>query len=117
MKKSATNYLREITMASCDYYVLQDLYEAIDTKLEAIASKIEEKEIDFSVDELDIDLDNLEAQLKIANKLKLLDSIGTNIMSEEAQQAAYSSLVNELFGPTSFGVSVPDPMEEEEGEF
>ena len=100
-------------MASCNYHVLNDLYQSIDTKLEDIASKIEGLELDINIDELDLDLDNLEKQLKIANKLQLLDAIGTDIMSEEEQTAAYQSIRNELFSPTVSGGT----MTEEDGEF
>lgn len=88
-------------MASCDYYVLNDIYTAIDEKLTDIAEKIDELDLDVKIDELDIDLDNLETQLKIANKLKLLDSIGTDIMSEQDQAQAYSDLKDELFSSDS----------------
>lgn len=101
-------------MASCDYYVLQSIYEAIDEKLGNVASKIDELDLDVKIDELDIDLDNLEAQLKIANKLKLLDAIGTDIMTESAQQAAYETLVDELFSSATIS---GDSMTEEDGEF
>ena len=84
-------------MASCDYYVLQDIYESLDAKLDAIAENIDALDLDVKIDELDLDLDNLEAQLKIANKLKLLDSIGTDIMTEQEQTAAYTAIKQELF--------------------
>lgn len=84
-------------MASCDYYVLQSIYETIDERLGSIASTIDELDLSVKIDELDLDLDNLEAQLKIANKLKLLDAIGTDIMTEQEQTAAYTALKNELF--------------------
>lgn len=84
-------------MASCDYYILQDIYESVDAKLDAIANNIDALDLDVKIDELDLDLDNLEAQLKIANKLKLLDSIGTDIMTEQEQTAAYTAIKEELF--------------------
>lgn len=99
-------------MASCDYYVLQSIYETIDEKLGSIASTIDELDLNVKIDELDLDLDNLEAQLKIANKLKLLDAIGTDIMTEQEQTAAYTALKNELFAPSVSG----GQMTEEEGE-
>ena len=88
-------------MASCDYYVLQSIYETIDERLGSIASTIDELDLSVKIDELDLDLDNLEAQLKIANKLKLLDAIGTDIMTEQEQTAAYTALKNELFAAES----------------
>lgn len=88
-------------MASCDYYVLQSIYETIDERLGSIASTIDELNLSVKIDELDLDLDNLEAQLKIANKLKLLDAIGTDIMTEQEQTAAYTALKNELFAAES----------------
>lgn len=84
-------------MASCDYYVLQDIYTTIDEKLQSIATTLDELDLSVKIDELDLDLDNLEAQLRIANKLKLLDSIGTDIMSEQDQINAYTDIMNELF--------------------
>lgn len=85
-------------MASCEYYLLQDLYDSIDTKLGAIAQKLDESDINVEIDKLDIDLDNLEAQLTIANKLKLLDAIGVDIMTEQEQAAAYTEIKEALFG-------------------
>lgn len=89
-------------MTSCNYHLLNDLYQSVDAKLASIAETLDELDIAVKIDELDIDLDNLEAQLKIANKLKLLESIGTDIMAEEDQIAAYTAIKNELFaGSTS----------------
>lgn len=85
-------------MASCEYYLLQDLYESIDTKLGAIAQKMDDNNVNVEIDKLDIDLDNLEAQLTIANKLKLLDAIGVDIMTEQEQAAAYTEIKEALFG-------------------
>ena len=90
-------------MASCDYYILQDIYESVDAKLDAIADNIDALDLDVKIDELDLDLDNLEAQLKIANKLKLLDSIGTDIMTEQEQTAAYTAIKEELFSAEAAG--------------
>lgn len=84
-------------MASCDYYVLNDIYEAINTQLGDIASKFDELDISLKIDELDVDLDNLETQLTIANKLKLLDAVGTNVMTEEDQIEAYNEIKHILF--------------------
>ena len=84
-------------MASCDYYVLNDIYEAINTQLGDIASKFDELDVSLKIDELDVDLDNLETQLTIANKLKLLDAVGTNVMTEEDQIAAYNEIKHILF--------------------
>ena len=88
-------------MTSCNYHVLNDLYEAIDAKLDTIAENLEELDIAVKIDELDVDLDNLEAQMKIANKLKLLEAIGTDIMTEQDQIAAYTAIKNELFAPAA----------------
>lgn len=87
-------------MASCDYYVLQDIYETIDTKLDTIASNIADNKFELNIDELDIDLDNIEKQLTIANKLALLDAVGVDIMTEEEQKAAYTAIKDELFSAT-----------------
>ncbi len=100
-------------MASCDYYVLQDIYTTIDEKLQSIATTLDELDLSVKIDELDLDLDNLEAQLRIANKLKLLDSIGTDIMSEQDQINAYTDIMNELFVP---GGGFGEGMSEEEGD-
>lgn len=90
-------------MASCDYYVLQDIYETIDTKLDTIASNIADNKFELNIDELDIDLDNIEKQLLIANKLALLDAVGVDIMTEEEQKAAYTEIADELFSVTIVG--------------
>lgn len=100
-------------MASCDYYVLQDIYTTIDEKLQSIATTLDELDLSVKIDELDLDLDNLEAQLRIANKLKLLDSIGTDIMSEQDQTDAYTDIMNELFVPSG---GFEGGMSEEEGD-
>lgn len=97
-------------MASCEYYLLQDLYESIDAKLGAIAQKMDDNSINVEIDKLDIDLDNLEAQLTIANKLKLLDAIGVDIMTEQEQAAAYTEIKEALFGSAESGESV-EPAE------
>lgn len=94
-------------MTSCNYRVLNDLYDAIDTKLGTIAKNLEELDIAVKIDELDVDLDNLEAQMKIANKLKLLEAIGTDIMTEQDQIAAYTAIKNELFASSNEEVEEP----------
>lgn len=94
-------------MTSCNYHVLNDLYDAIDTKLGTIAENLEELDIAVKIDELDVDLDNLEAQMKIANKLKLLEAIGTDIMTEQDQIAAYTAIKNELFASSNEEVEQP----------
>lgn len=94
-------------MTSCNYHVLNDLYDAIDTKLGTIAENLEELDIAVKIDELDVDLDNLEAQMKIANKLKLLEAIGTDIMTEQDQIAAYTAIKNELFVSSNEEVEQP----------
>lgn len=88
-------------MTSCNYHILNDLYNTIDTKLGSIVENLEELDIAVKIDALDIDLDNLEAQIKIANKLKLLEAIGTDIMAEEDQIAAYTAIKNELFAEST----------------
>ena len=95
-------------MASCEYYLLQDLYDSIDTKLGAIAQKLDDNNINVEIDKLDIDLDNLEAQLTIANKLKLLDAIGVDIMTEQEQTAAYTEIKEALFGSAESEETVDD---------
>lgn len=102
-------------MTSCNYHLLNDLYQSVDAKLGSIAEVLDELDIAVKIDELDIDLDNLESQLKIANKLKLLESIGTDVMAEEDQIAAYKAIKDELFadGPMASGPQ----MTEEEGEW
>lgn len=84
-------------MTSCNYHVLNDMEQALETQLSDIANKIEALNLDVKIDELDLDLDNLETQLKIANKLKLLEAIGTDIMTEQEQLAAYTAIKAELF--------------------
>ena len=88
--------MRLINMTSCNYRVLNDIYNAIE-QLSAIPDKLDNLDISLKIDELDIDLDNLESQMKIANKLKLLEAIGTDVMTEQEQLAAYTAIKNELF--------------------
>lgn len=99
------NSLKRDKMVSRNYYVLQDIYEAIDARLQTIASKMDSLE-------LEVTTTNLETQLEIANKLKLLDAIGTDLMSEEEQAEAYEAIKDELFAPSG---SIQDPVVEEEG--
>lgn len=100
-------------MSSCNYHVINDGFEAIESKLDDIANSVSSVEIQAKIDELDIDLDNLEKQLTISNKLKLLELVGIDVMTEEEQLAAYQDIKNELFAPSASGGT----MEEEEGEF
>lgn len=100
-------------MSSCNYHMINDGFEAIESKLEEIANSVSSVEIQAKIDELDIDLDNLERQLLISNKLKLLELIGIDVMTEEEQLACYIDIKNELFAPSASGGT----MEEEEGEF
>ena len=92
-------------MTSCNYRILNDIYEAID-----------ELDLSVKIDELDVDLDNIEQQLTIANKLKLLEMIGTDIMTEEEQNSAYNDIKDELFGSTTVqGDSQDTTQQEPEG--
>lgn len=86
-----------MTMSSCNYHAINDGFSAIETKLDALDTTISGLELQAKIDLLDIDLDNLEAQMKIANKLKLLEAIGTDVMTEQEQLAAYTAIKNELF--------------------
>ena len=100
-------------MSSCNYRLLNDLYTSVDTNLESIAEKLDAVDVSLKIDELDLDLDNLERQLLINNKLRLLELVGIDIMTEEEQKAAYQSIKNEIFAPSVSG----GQMTEEEGEF
>ena len=100
-------------MSSCNYRLLNDLYNSVDTNLEGIAQKLDELDVSLKIDEIDLDLDNLERQLLIAYQLKLLELVGIDIMTEEEQTAAYESIKNEIFAPSASGGT----MEEEDGEF
>lgn len=93
--------------------MINDGFEAIESKLDDIANSVSSVEIQAKIDELDIDLDNLEKQLTISNKLKLLELVGIDVMTEEEQLAAYQDIKNELFAPSASG----GQMIEEEGEF
>ena len=84
-------------MSSCTYHLINDLYEAMDTDLKDIATKLDEMELNINVEELDLDLDNIEKQLIINNKLRLLELIGIDIMTEEEQIEAYQAIKEELF--------------------
>ena len=77
--------------------MINDGFEAIEAKLEDIANSVSSVEIQAKIDELDIDLDNLEKQLLINNKLRLLELVGIDIMTEEEQTAAYQAIKEELF--------------------
>ena len=100
-------------MSSCNYRLLNDLYTSVDTNLESIAEKLDAVDVSLKIDELDLDLDNLERQLLINNKLRLLELVGIDIMTEEEQKAAYQSIKNEIFASSVSG----GQMTEEEGEF
>ena len=84
-------------MSNCNYRVYNDIYQTLETNLADIASKLDELDLAVKIDELDVDLDNLETQLTIANKLKLLEAVGTDIMTEEDQLAAYNEIKTILF--------------------
>lgn len=120
-------------MTSCNYRVLNDIYHTVEDQLADISQKIENIEVNVDIGEFDIDLDNIELQLEIANKLKFLELIGTDIMNEDDQISAYQAIMTQLFapsgssdpmveeeeeldGPTEFGVEGPS-LTEEEGEF
>lgn len=84
-------------MTSCNYHAINDGFTGLESKLTDINTALSELELKAKIDLLDIDLDNLELQLKITNKLKLLEAIGTDTMSEQEQLAAYADIKNELF--------------------
>ncbi len=100
-------------MASCNYHLIDDGFSAIESKLADIEAAVSSVEIQAVIESLDLDLDNIEAQLIIANKLKLLELIGTDIMTEEEQTAAYEAIRDELFVPSG---SAGEPMNVEEGD-
>lgn len=84
-------------MTSCNYHLINDGFTNIGADLQDIALKLDNLDVSLSINELDVDLDNLEQQLIINNKLMLLNAIGTDIMSEEDQVAAYTAIKEELF--------------------
>ena len=90
-------------MSNCNYHAINDGFLAIENKLDALDTTISGLELQAKIDLLDIDLDNLEAQMKIANKLKLLEAIGIDVMTEQEQLAAYTAIKNELF-PANNGI-------------
>lgn len=100
-------------MASCNYHLIDDGFSAIESKLADIEAAVSSVEIQAVIESLDVDLDNIEAQLIIANKLKLLELIGTDIMTEEEQADAYADIKDELFVPSG---SAGEPMNDEEGD-
>ena len=97
-------------MSSCNYHMINDGFEAIESKLNDIANSVSSVEIQAKIDELDIDLDNLEKQLTISNKLKLLELVGIDIMTEEEQTEAYQSIKNELFAPSASGPTLDEEV-------
>ena len=99
-------------MSSCNYHMFQDMYTDFDADLKEIASKIEAIKLTLDVDAIDVDLDEITEQLIINNKLRLLELVGTDVMSEEEQLDAYRAIKSELFAPSASGGT----MEEEEGE-
>lgn len=105
-------------MASCNYRVLNDIYNTIEQELTTISEKIEGLELNIDINELDIDLDNLETQLTISNKLKLLELVGTDVMTEDDQKAAYNEIKHTLFPDADdvFGIEGPT-FDVEESEF
>ena len=94
-------------MSSCNYHLINDLYDAMDADLKDIADKIDALDIDVKIDEIDLDLDNIELQLTINNKLRLLELVGIDIMTEQEQTAAYNEIKELLF---------PEAAEEENQE-
>lgn len=104
--------MRLINMTSCNYRVLNDIYNAIE-QLSEIPDKLDNLDISLKIDELDIDLDNLEKQLTINNKLRLLELVGVDIMTEEEQLQAYSDIKEILFAPTA---GFAEEMQNEEGD-
>lgn len=105
-------------MTSCNYRLLLDIYNAI-VDLGDISAKLEDLDLSLKIDELDVDLDALTEQVTISNKLKLLELVGTDVMTEEEQLAAYIAIKTKLFPQTINADQIipPDPMEEEEGEW
>lgn len=109
-------------MANCTYHLINDFYNQNHEDMALLAEKIEGIEFTFDVESLDVDLDNLEKQLTINNKIRLLEAVGTDIMAEEDQIAAYRALVDEVFNSEdSQGFNGPQvsggQMEEEDGEW
>ena len=100
-------------MASCNYRVLNDIYNTIESQLTAISQNIEGLELSIDINELDIDLDNLETQLEISNKLKFLELVGIDIMTEEEQTLVYQDIMTQLFNSVG---GYTAPMAEEEGD-
>ena len=76
-------------MASCQYHLINDGFLAIESKLADIQDAISSVEIQASIESLNVDLDNIERQLIINNKLRLLELVGTDIMTEEEKNEAY----------------------------
>ena len=80
--------------------MINDNFANIGADLQDIALKLDNLDVSLSINKLDVDLDNLEKQLIINNKLMILNAIGTDIMSEEDQIAAYTAIKEELFTPS-----------------
>lgn len=94
---------------NCEYNLFNDWFGEFDGKLETIAENISDNKLELNIDELDIDLDAIEKQLTIANKLKLLESVGIDIMTEAEQKSAYEALKSELFDSASSGGEPTSP--------
>ncbi len=100
-------------MSNCNYHLMNDGFDMIEAQLSELGEKIENLELSIDIDSLDVDLDNLELQLTIANKLHFLDAVGTDIMTEEEQLAAYEAIKTLIF-PSSESTSNTEEENTEE---
>lgn len=80
---------------SCEYNLFNDWFAEFDDKLRTIADKITDNKLELN--KIDADLVAIKKQLIILNKLKFLESVDVNIMSEDEKKSAYGAIQAELF--------------------
>ena len=80
---------------SCEYNLFNDWFAEFDDKLRTIADKIADNKLELN--KIDADLVAIKKQLIILNKLKFLESVDVNIMSEDEKKSAYGVIQAELF--------------------
>ena len=75
--------------------IKKNLKQLVNDKLRTIADKIADNKLELN--KIDADLVAIKKQLIILNKLKFLESVDVNIMSEDEKKSAYGAIQAELF--------------------